>query len=470
MKKFIVMLFVLSITLYSQQSDYMTVTGDSLVGRLVSGETIREVYGNVILTQGDVVITCQRAVQYISRNEAELIGNVVVKQDSLTIETPRALYLGNRRIAQSTAGVRLNDMKVILTADEGDYYFNEDMAYFRNNVNLHDTVATLTSDELTYYKNEDRMIAVGGVKILDPENIIRADSLEYFRIDRITYATNNVSIRNLVNNIIIFGDHLEDYAQEFYTLIDRNPLLMQIDTSYVRNDTLDTGDPDAVVMVLDTLLISSLTMESFRDTMNTFYARDSVQIWRGSFASRNNYTVYYRNEDLIVTRMVHYTNLKPALWQEDSQLTGDSINIHIRENRIRLLEIYYNAFLLSESPLYKGRYDQVSGERIFIHFEDGIINKTEVFGNLLSIYYLYEDDETNGLSKFSASSGVLHFIDKKVSKVNLHGSPASEYHPENQVAGKELSFTLPAFTLYINRPTKEGIIAGRRNIFNPYLE
>jgi hypothetical protein len=40
------------------------------------------------LTQGDVIITCQKAIQYISRNDAELIGNVVVRQDSLIIETP----------------------------------------------------------------------------------------------------------------------------------------------------------------------------------------------------------------------------------------------------------------------------------------------------------------------------------------------------------------------------------------------
>jgi hypothetical protein len=151
------------------------------------------------------------------------------------------------------------------------------------------------------------------VKIIDPENIIRADSLEYFRIERITFATNNVSIRNLVNNIVIYGDHLEDYAQEYYTIIDQNPLLIQIDTSYVRNDTLDPADPELHSdMILDTMIISSLTMESYRDTLNTFYAKDSVQIWRGSFASRNNYTVYHRNIDMIVTRNWYYTNVKPA--------------------------------------------------------------------------------------------------------------------------------------------------------------
>jgi lipopolysaccharide export system protein LptA len=469
MKKFLFIL-LLSTLLFAQQDDYITVAGDSLIGRFIGGESIREVYGNVVLTQGDVVITCQKAIQYLARNDAELIGNVVVRQDSLTIETPHAFYTGSIRLAQSTSGLILNDKKVILTADEGDYYFNQDMAYFRQNVHLFDTVSTLTSQELTYYKNEDRMIAVGEVKIIDPENIIRADSLEYFRNERITFAADNVSIRNLVNNIVIYGDHLEDYAQQYYTLIDENPLLIQIDTSYVRNDTLQPGDVDYVQMRLDTLIISSLTMESYRDTLNTFYAKDSVQIWRGTFASRNNYTVYHRSLDLITTRKVNYTNVKPALWHENSQLTGDSINIHLRENRIKLIEVYNNAFLLSENPEFKGRYDQVSAEKVFIHFEDGVINKTEVFGSVLSIYFQYEGEVTNGLTKSSASSGVIQFEDRKVSVINLKGSPASDYYPEHMVKGKELSHTLPQFTLYINRPTKESLLAENRNIIQSYQE
>ena len=97
----------------------------------LNGETIREVYGNVVLTQGNVIITCDKAIQYISLNNAELIGNVVVKQDSMTIETPRGYYYGDERKSESNSGVKLDDKKVILTADSGEYFFNDDKAIFR---------------------------------------------------------------------------------------------------------------------------------------------------------------------------------------------------------------------------------------------------------------------------------------------------------------------------------------------------
>lgn len=90
-KLILIFVFLLSVLSVAQQSKLITVIGDSLVGRMVNGESTREVYGNVVLTQGKVKITCNKAIQYISRNEAELIGDVIATKDTLTIKTPRIL-------------------------------------------------------------------------------------------------------------------------------------------------------------------------------------------------------------------------------------------------------------------------------------------------------------------------------------------------------------------------------------------
>lgn len=442
------------------QDDYITVVGDSLVGRVINGESIREVYGNVVLTQADVVITCNKAVQFIARNDADLSGNVVLKQDSLTITTEEAYYYGDLKKAKSTTGVKLDDQKVILIADSGDYYFDEDKAVFISNVKLFDTSATLTSEELIYYKNEDRMIAVNNVKIVQEENIIHADSLEYFRKTRVSFATDNVSINNPENNVQIFGDHLEDYAEKHYTIIDKNPLLIQIDTSYTEiMDTLSSGTIDTSdAMRVDTLVIRSNLMEAWRDTIDLFKATDSVRIVRSNFASRNDFAIYYRNEGKIITYKFEQESNQPVLWYENSQLTGDSVEIYIRENQIRLLEVFRNAFILAQNETYPNRYDQTSGERVVLNFDDGVLTSTEIYGSVLSIYYLFEDNEPNGLTRSSSQSARIVFDDKEVSEVRLYGSPASEFYPENQVLGKERTFTLPLFKFYHNRPEKEKLL------------
>ena len=455
---------VLSEVFPQQQNEIITVVGDRMTGKFVNGESIREVNGNVVVTQGDVRITCNKTIQYISRNDAELIGDVIVKQDSITITTDHGFYYGDERKAESQTGVKLDDKKVILTAKIGEYYFDEDKAFFRDSVKLFDTTSTLYSNELTYFQKEDRAIAVGKVKIDNGANIITADSLEHFRNNRITFASKNVKITSLSNNTEIYGDHLEDYANKFYTLIDENPVLIQVDTSYVLEaDTLENSEDSILVSRLDTLIIKSEKMESFRDTLNIFKAQDSVKIVRSNFASVNDLTIYFKNDEKIVTQKVGSHATQPILWYDESQLTGDSVTIFLRNNQIRMLDVDKSAFILSQNEDYPGRFDQIAGNRIDLSFDDSGINKTEVFGNTFSIYYLYDNNKPNGLTKSSSKDAVIKFEDKKVNEVRLYGSPASEYYPENQVKGNERSFTLTRFNFHNNRPTRKDLISNLNN-------
>lgn len=461
-KNFITSL-VITFNLTAQTGEYITVTGDSLVGKIVNGEAVREVYGNVVLTQGNIRITCKKAIQFISRNDAELIGNVVVVQENLTITTEKGFYFGNQKKAETKSKVKLDDKKVILTADIGDYYFNEDRAYFQNNVVLYDTATTLTSNALNYYKNQNRSNATGNVKIVDAENIITADTIEHFRDFRITFASGHVKITNIKNRIEIYGDHLEDYAQMDYTVINKNPVLIQIDTtvSKIKDTTTFSSYKDS--LAIDTLIIRALVMESYRDTSNIFIAKDSVEMVRGSFASKNDYTIYFKDEDRIVTKKMGEGNSQPKLWYENSQITGDSVVVYLRENKIRMLEVNKNAFIHSQHEIFQNRFDQISGERIIIDFNENEINKTEIYGSVYAIYYLYEEESPNGLTKSSAQSADIKFADQQVSEVRLFGSPTSDYYPENMVEGNERSFQLPQFVFYENRPQKINLIKSISN-------
>lgn len=451
MKNIFIFFFIIFFNnyLFSQDSNEpITVIGDSLVGKMIEGEAIREVYGNVVITQGNVVITCNKAIQYIYRNDAHLIGNVIVKENNMTITTDEGFYYGNKKVAFSDKGLKLNDGKVILTAQKGEYFFNEDLAHFLTNVKLFDTTTTLTSEELFYYQNESKAVAIRNVKIVDPDNIILADSLTHFRVIRETFADGNVSITSLSNNVIIFGGHLEDYNERNYSLIENNPLLVQIDTSA-------NGQ-------IDTLVIKSEIMEAFRDSLDNYYiAKDSVKIVRGNFASFNNYTIFNRNEETLITYFNSPTSFSPVLWNENSQLSGDSIFIKLNENKIERVEVYRSAFLLSQNEFFPERHDQISGQNVIMFFEDSEIKTVEVTGGVLSIYYTYEENEKNGLTKSSSQSAILNFEERKVTEVKLYGTPVSEFYPENLVNGKEITFLLPLYIFHSNRPKKEELIENR---------
>ena len=443
------LLLLVSGIVFPQEKELITVIGDSLVGKLVNGESTREVYGNVVLTQGNVVITCDEAIQYISRNEAELIGNVVATKDTITIKTPRGFYYGDLRKTRSTSGVYLDDRKVILTADSGEYYFDEDRAFFQTGVKLYDTTSTLTSTKLNYYNKQNRAIAVGNVKIVDSENEIYADSLEHFRTDQITFAFKKVRIKNKKNNTEIYGKHLEDYRKKNYSIIDVSPLLLQVDTTIVTNK-------DSVKETkLDTLFIKSRIMESFRDSVDRFTATDSVLILKNEFASRNDLTLYYKQRNKIITNKINDDARQPIIWYNNSQLTGDSVTIYLDGNKIIRLDVNHSSFMLSQNENYEERYDQTSSDSTKIYFDNNKIKKADFFGNVYSIYYLYEGETKNGLTKSNSAKAVVLFKDDEVDEVKLYSNPASEYYPEKQVKGNEKSFLLPKFIIMEDRPTKQ---------------
>jgi lipopolysaccharide export system protein LptA len=448
---------IFCISLHSQTEDEkIIVIGDSLVGKFVDGESVREVNGNVRLSQGNVFVTCNKAIQYLARNEAELIGNVIAVQDSLTLKTEIGYYFGNFRKTKSTSGIILDDTEVVLSADSGEYYFDEARAFFQTNVKLIDSTTTLIADELTYFKRLDKSIAIGNVNINDEENIILADTLIHLRETKFSIADGNVSIKNLRDNLTIFGEHLEDNGQLKYTLINKNPLLMQVDT------TFNTEEDSVAKFSIDTLLIKSEIMESFRSGTSIFKATDSVKILRGGFASVNDLTTYFRDEEKIITDKIREDASRPVLWYESSQLTGDSITIYLEDGQIKNLLVSNNSFMLSQNNNFDQRFDQTSSDGVQLYFINNRLERAEFDGKVQSIYYMYDEAEANGLVKSTAHSATIVFKDNEVDQVRLFGSPTSEYHPEAKVEGLERTFTLPKFVLKENRPRKIDFIMNQQ--------
>lgn len=451
----ILLLFLLLTVLLNAQTNDNTihVKGDSLVGRNINGKIIREIYNHVVITQGNVVITCDKAVQFISDNNVELIGNVIIKQDSITIETSRGFYFGDDKKTSTDKPLKLTDGEMTLSANSGKYSFDNHNAFFKYNVKLTDSSTSLTSDSLLYYKDNQRMIAMGNVKIVDSTNTIYCDSLNYFRESKNAIADSNVKLKSKTDNTIVFGGHLENYPSRNYTVVSVNPLLMQIDTTMQKSN----GNKLEKIKI-DTLLISAKYLEAYRDSLDMYKVRDSVKILRGNFASVNDKTLYYRKDKTLIITLNKKTNQQPFLWYENTQITGDSINIKIKDNKIDLMFANKNVFVISQNENNKNRFDQTSGDSLYSYFEGGKLIKTNIYGKVLSIHYQYDNDKKNGLSKSSSKLMTIYFNDNKVKEIRLYGTPNTEYHPERLVEGKEDDFVLPKYVPFKNKPIKSDLL------------
>ncbi|MCF6271401.1 MAG: LPS export ABC transporter periplasmic protein LptC [Melioribacteraceae bacterium] len=442
MKIFIYIFLLFNTIAYAQvNNEIIRVVGDSLIGRVENGISYREVIGNVVMTQGDVRVTCNRTIQNITENSAELIGDVIVTQDTILIVSEKGYYFGNEKFIYSDTTVILEDGHVVLTADSGYYYFDLKKAVFNSEVQLVDSVSILNSDKLTYFNDIQKAIAVGNVDISDDASTIYCDSLVHLRGNNITNAFQNVRIVNLNQKLTIYGDELFDEGKKKYTRIVGNPLLIKVDST-------ENGSED-------TLFIRAEMLEAIEDSTKKLIASDSVKIIRGDLFSVNNYSILFRDENKLTTYRRDNDKESPVLWYTNSQLVGDSINIYMKNNRIDSIEIRDNSHILSKNENYEFRFDQISGENINLYFGKNGLERTEVATDVLSIYYLYEDETPNGVMKSSSNRAKMEFENNAVVEVSMYESVESEYHPENLVEGNELDFTLPSFIIYKNKPKKE---------------
>ncbi len=420
-------------------SKQITIIGDSLKGKFIEGENFREVIGNVKITQDDVTITCKRAIQNINKNSAVLIGDVILTQDSVVLKTEKGNYFGNEKIATSDTLVNLKNKSINLFANSGKYDLNTKIAEFKGDILFYDSVSTLRSQKLNYEKEIEKIIAVRNVSVADSLSEIFADSLIHFRISKLTEGFGNVKIYSKENNVTITGNQLLDDKQNKISKIFGDPFLIQIE---------ELSDS-----TYDTLYIQSKYMEAESDSISKLIAIDSVKIIRGNILSNNDFTIYDQASDKI-TIFKQKEKPVPILWYEKTQVTGDSIYIILDSSRIKNVEILNNSIMISQDSVYQFRFNQMSGDSINLKFENGELVQTNVNGNVLSIYYLFDENEPNGLLKSSAQKFKIYFDNSKVTDVKLYGSPVSEFHPENLVNGNEKGFTLPAFILYDNKPDK----------------
>ena len=104
-----------------------------------------------------------------------------------------------------------------------------------------------------------------------------------------------------------------------------------------------------------------------------------------------------------VDSLLHMYKL-PIIWNENYQITGDTIRIHMNDSTVDWALIPGSAFAAQHKDSVF--YDQVSGKELKAWFEQGQLRQIDVNGNAQTIFYPQERDSTlTGLNK--AESGFL---------------------------------------------------------------
>ncbi|HLT25038.1 MAG TPA: OstA-like protein [Ignavibacteria bacterium] len=462
----IIVLFLLTLPLYSQEKIELK-NADQLTGNVVDGKTVREATGNVIIQQGNITVYCNSATQYIDENYVDLRGNVRIIQDTVTLLTSRGTYYGNDKRATGSGGITLKDPNATLTASSGVYYFNDARAIFNGNVHVVNADYDITSDKLTYLRNTEDSFAEGNVvvttdsavitaekvdflkrqgkslaynnaRLVSDSTIVTSDTLINFSFEKRSVASGRVKIESQNNNTIVYGDHLENFEVRNYTKVTGNARLIQID------------EPD-------TLFIYSRIMEAYRNDPEYYVATDSVETIRGDFLSKSGLSTFYADSETVSL------SLNPIVWQEESQMTGDSIYADLPGKKLQTIYIKKlenlpgskYSFVISQNADqgFYDRYNQVKGTDITMHFLDEQISRVDVTGSSQSIYFTFENLKANGVNRAEGKNMIINFDEtEQVSKIMIDSDPVGQYIPEVRLSAENL--ILPGFLFRDDKPVR----------------
>ncbi len=468
-KYFLILIFIFSFSCaFAQQEKVELIHADSLSGRTENGVLVREAQGNVQFKQGNITVYCNSATQYPDQNKVDLRGNVKIYQDTVSLFTSHGVYYGNEKRATGDNGVTLKDPNATLRANNGIYYFDEAKAVFHGDVIIVNPGYKITSTDLTYLRNTEDSFAKGNVIVTTDSAVIKAQNIDFYKrqfktfayekvvidsdstliySDTLTHYSNikesfavgNVRVESLNNNTILYGSTLENYELKNYTKLAGRSKLIQIDKK--SNDTL---------------FIYSSFMEAFRIKPEYYIATDSVEIIRTNFFSKCGRGIYFKDSSKLALEK------DPIVWQDNMQITGDSIFADLPGNKLQSLFVKKlnipnskASFLISQGDsLFADRFDQLRSRDISVYIQDDKVDSIKALSNASSIYFIYEAKKANGVNNSEGDNIYIYFdtAENNVGKIKIEKSVKGVYSPETDI--NDVALTLPGFIPRTDKPVR----------------
>lgn len=136
-------------------------------------------------------------------------------------------------------------------------------------------------------------------------------------------------------------------------------------------------------------------------------------------------SVFYSTSDSTIHMFV-----QPILWTQGSQLSGDTINLQMKNKKLDNMELFPSAFIVNIEKKDSVHFNQVAGKKMRGFFKDGKLQRMYVDGNAETIYF--SRDSTGDVKEMqrSLSSRVrINFKDSKLSDLTFSGKPEHRYGP-----------------------------------------
>ncbi len=429
--------------------------------------------GHVVFEHDGALLYCDSAWLYSEANRVEAFSNVRIEQDTLWLYSDYLNYDGTTRLGLAKRNVKLQDPSMSLTTEAMVFDRNQNIASYSTGGTIVNQNNTLFSQIGTYFTRTQTFLFLNEVELKNPKYTLLTDTLNYQTVNRIARFTgptriisdsnsriysekgqydtrNDLAIFTKSNEIWNDGKQLKgdsifyNKAIGFGQVFGHMWLLDTAQKSLVRGQLGEyTENPQTAKVhdlpyyalfddITDTLFIHGEWLKFQTDTVggDLLQIFPKVGIFKSDLQGRCDSLIYSSIDSSF--RMFE----SPVLWSDESQISGDTIKLGMRNGALDSLFVLGNAFTMSSDTL--NQYNQVRGKKMKGDFVDGQLHKMYSFGNGQTAYYAKEENgDYIGLYRADCSNILIHFANKKVNRVSFLVKPDSKLYPMSKIPPEE---------------------------------
>lgn len=429
--------------------------------------------GNVVFTQGDSLRMTCKTIEYDGGTKmAYAEGKVYLERPDMTLKTEQLnLDRINEKAFYNTPGV-IVDSTSTLTSNQGQYFMDQKKYRFISEVTINNPEYKVNSQQLDYFTESNQAYLYGDSKIegeaytilcergfydmnrekgifkqnatLYYDNkIIRGDSL-YFESERnYAAATKNISIVDTLNNSIITGNYGEIFKEKDSAIITRRAMAVNIidqDSLFIHADTLVATGPEEK-RILRAYYDVRILKSDLRGRSDSLYLDEAIGLTK-----LLKKPLTKQQEQVFTEKNYHENN--PVLWFDESQMTGDEIQLlsNTKTNKLDSLKIDGRVFIIEKDSLSENGYQQIKGGLLRGAFKESKLDNIVITKNTEMVYYLYNDEDLQliGIDKTTCSALKMEFLEGQIDEITFLVSPNGNVYPEDELPLNER--TLKGFT------------------------
>lgn len=403
--------------------------------RMEQGDTLF-VYGDYLFYDGKIELTKMR----------KNVRMVNVQQDSsvVTLYTDSLDYDRADNIGYYFDGGQIIDEENELTSVYGQYSPGTKKAFFNESVCLTNPNFVLYSDTLEY-STETKIATIHGPSIIESDSgiiytsrgwyntaqntsllldrsevvsddkILTGDSLIYNRSTGIGEIFGNMSIRDTIQKITLTGNVGYYKEQPEYAFSTDSACAIEYsqgDSLFLHADTLKllTNEGDTI----------SRTLKAF--TGVRFYRTDIQGICDSMrFDTKDSVLYMYGN---------------PVLWNEEQQLSGETIIVYMADSTVDYVHVPSSAFVVQYVD--SGLFNQLGGNDLKAYFSGKNIERIDIDGNAESLFYPMEEDSTIIGHNYTQSSFLSIWMhENKLKKLMIWPSPTGKMTPLHELSPEQ---------------------------------